>query len=94
MPARFDSPDPESPLRALRSVRFDPDGSDQIAASRRLAFDQGHSRRGTASPGRLIDSGVDLPDAPVNVGHFRSGQMSAGSILALCSATWASLATA
>jgi hypothetical protein len=48
-----------------------------------LAFDQSHSRRGTASPGRLIDSGVDLPDAPVNVGHVRSGEMSASLDLGL-----------
>jgi hypothetical protein len=48
-----------------------------------LAFDQGHSRRGTASPGRLIDSGVDLPDAPVNVGHVRSGEMPASLDLGL-----------
>jgi hypothetical protein len=28
-------------------ISFDPDGKDQIAASRRLAFDQGHNRRGS-----------------------------------------------
>ena len=70
--------------RALRSIRFDPDGSDQIAASRRLAFDQGHNRRGTASLHRLIDSGIDLPDAPINVGRaLRGGKVSASLDLGL-----------